>query len=96
MGNKKGTIMPTDKYMKITESFFNEEVMRFRAMMQDKRNSIDWIDRAIAALGFVYIRATATGMHPNTTAEAVSRMEVTMTQYIAEWARRKTMMLMIS
>ncbi len=82
------------EYMKVTEQYFNEETMRFRQMFGDTRNSIEFLDRALKCLGYVFLRAIANGRHPDTTKDGINRMTVAYDAISSEWVMRKILMIM--
>lgn len=64
----------------ITKEYLFEEMNRFRKMTGDVHYMSNWkgieqVERAFSGLLFVYLRATVTGVHPDTTPEDIKQME---------------------
>jgi hypothetical protein len=75
------------------EQFF-KEVGLFREMVGNRQWSIEQLDNAFSALFYVYLRATATGVHPTTTSKDIDQMESMFMATFEDWFRRKVYMLL--
>jgi hypothetical protein len=78
----------------VSKEQFNKEVCLFREMCGNRKWTIEQLDKAFSYLFYVYLRATATGIHPSTTPKDIKNMEVTWWATFEDWNRRKVYMIL--
>ena len=84
--------------MKITRTYFNDEVLRFRKMFgsTEYMGSIDGLDKLMTAFGalfHVYLNATISEVHPDTTPEDIEAMDLIWESTYNEYEMRKSLVL---
>lgn len=74
--------------------YFRDEVLRFRDMAGQRSYTVAQLDRAFAALTFVFFRCVATQVAPATTEDDKDMMTGWFECVREEWARRATYRIM--
>ena len=69
------------------------DIMRFREMMGDKRNSIDKLQDWFSSLLATVLFATGTRVHPDSTPEEITRCQQMMECLEVEWPKRAGLMV---
>lgn len=67
----------------ITKGYLFQEIIRFREMLGSRNYMTSWegiekLQKAFGGLLFVYLRGTATGIHPDTTESDIEQMKQAM------------------